>query len=62
MASWVLNCTNCGSSFTHSPIEDTLENFFFARKPAIPEEGQSLECPNCHKTEQYLGSQLKYQG
>src|ERR1700757_2179275 len=35
MASWVLECSNCGLPFHHSVIEATTMNFFFPAKPAF---------------------------
>jgi hypothetical protein len=61
MASWVLTCTKCNSEFTHSTIEDTLANYFFATKPKFPDGGQQLDCPHCGHTGTYQHTDLIYQ-
>jgi DNA-directed RNA polymerase subunit RPC12/RpoP len=61
MASWVLKCANCNSIFPHSTIEEGLENYFLPIKPALPEKGQSMDCPHCGHTGIYQTSDLRYQ-
>jgi DNA-directed RNA polymerase subunit RPC12/RpoP len=60
MASWVLKCPNCSSGFTHSQVEDTLENFFLASKPTFPDDGETLDCPHCGHTATYQQTDLSY--
>jgi len=60
MASWVLKCPNCNSGFTHSQVEDTLENFFLASKPTFPDDGETLDCPHCGHTATYQQTDLSY--
>ena len=61
MASWVLRCPNCQSTFLHSEIESNLANFFIPRKPKFPEGGQSLACKDCGHTAMYQQTDLIYQ-
>jgi endogenous inhibitor of DNA gyrase (YacG/DUF329 family) len=61
MASWNVTCPHCAKEFEHSPIEDTLENYFLPEKPKVPLEGQSLVCKNCGKESVYEWSNLTYQ-
>ena len=60
MASWVLGCKNCKEQFEHSPIEDTLENFYFAVKPSVSADGESHDCPHCGHNTTYFNSDLLY--
>jgi len=61
MASWALRCSNCTSTFTHAPVEDTLENLFLAAKPTFPADGKSIDCPHCGHTHTYHQIDLIYQ-
>jgi len=62
MASWVLECSNCGKTFPHSEIEDrTIENFFLPVKPKFPESGLEVGCPHCGNKAKYQHSDLTYQ-
>jgi uncharacterized Zn finger protein len=60
MATWILECSNCGLPFHHSVIEATTMNFFPLAKPHFPEGGSELQCPNCGKTATYQRTDLKY--
>jgi rRNA maturation endonuclease Nob1 len=61
MASWVLECIHCNAIFTHSAIEEGLENYFLPIKPVFPEDGQSMSCPQCGHSARYQSSDLRYQ-
>ena len=60
MASWILNCRDCGLPFEHSVIDATVMNFFFPAKPDFPAGGSELQCPNCGKTATYQRTDLIY--
>ena len=60
MASWVLECSNCGLPFHHSVIEATTMNFFFPAKPAFPVCGSEFQCPHCGKSATYQRVDLMY--
>jgi DNA-directed RNA polymerase subunit RPC12/RpoP len=60
MAFWVLECSNCHKQFFHSKIDDGIINFFFHRRPKLPEGGQSIRCKNCGHTAVYRQSDLIY--
>ena len=36
MASWALRCPNRRSTFRHTPLEDTFENFFWRLNQCFP--------------------------
>ena len=63
---WVVGCPACSQEFTHSEIDPILANSRldpfarFADKPEIPENGVSLECPNCKEVALYKRYQLVY--
>jgi hypothetical protein len=61
MASWVLNCKNCGKNFEHAKISDTFANYFIAEKPDFPSGGLELECPNCKQRAMYQRAELMFQ-
>jgi hypothetical protein len=60
MASWMLECSNCGLPFQHSVIDATTMNFFFPVKPEFPAGGSELQCPNCEKNATYQRTDLIY--
>jgi hypothetical protein len=63
---WVLVCPECDREFIHteaqneatSPMQDPLG--WLAEKPAFPESGMRIGCPNCKKTSLYQRYQLVY--
>jgi endogenous inhibitor of DNA gyrase (YacG/DUF329 family) len=61
MANWTLECPNCNSNFVHSPIEDTIDNYFLPIKPTIPDDGVKMDCPECGQNATYQKADLRYQ-
>jgi endogenous inhibitor of DNA gyrase (YacG/DUF329 family) len=61
MASWTLKCPNCDSNFVHSSIEDTFENYFWPKRPTVPDDGIKMDCPECGKSATYQTDDLRYQ-
>jgi hypothetical protein len=50
MASWVLSCKNCGKSFEHSKISDTLANYYYlAKEPALSPKRSGHSMPASHE-------------
>lgn len=62
MAHWALTCPSCKKNFVHSQIEKRgIEDYFLPeKKPKFPEDGLSIECPNCHATSVYQAHELFY--
>ena len=60
MAAWGLNCAVCNRRLTQFAIEDTLESYFFPKKPDFPEGGKTSECPNCGYKGTYQRTDLVY--
>ena len=59
MAQWVLLCPECKFDFIHSEVESDAIAWLGA-KPAFPEGGALLECPNCNKSSVFERQQLRY--
>jgi DNA-directed RNA polymerase subunit RPC12/RpoP len=60
MAAWGLSCPICNHRLAQFAIEDTLQSFFFPRKPDFPKGGKTLECPNCGYNGTYQRTDLVY--
>jgi DNA-directed RNA polymerase subunit RPC12/RpoP len=61
MAKWNLKCPYCKNDFTHSLINDySLSEFLMPMKPALPDDGTEIECPNCGHKATYRMHQLIY--
>jgi DNA-directed RNA polymerase subunit RPC12/RpoP len=59
--SWELECSSCGSNFTHSKIEDAgILNYLLPVKPEFPPGGSELDCPNCGHRAIYQRADLTY--
>jgi endogenous inhibitor of DNA gyrase (YacG/DUF329 family) len=61
MPRWILICPGCNEEFTLSEV--TSEGIPFTwgeRKPDMPDDGASLECPHCEKPSVYKRHQLIY--
>jgi DNA-directed RNA polymerase subunit RPC12/RpoP len=61
VAAWGLRCRNCGSTFVHSQIEDTIENYYFPPRPTVPDDGIKIDCPHCGENATYLSKDFVYQ-
>jgi hypothetical protein len=61
VASWVLVCKSCGNAFTHSPVTETLADYYLPSKPEFPPDGEEHECPNCKVKSTYQRTELRYQ-
>jgi rubredoxin len=61
MPRWALQCDKCRFVFTHSMIKDArASDFFLPEKPAFPDGGSALECPNCGHKDKYQRHELVY--
>jgi endogenous inhibitor of DNA gyrase (YacG/DUF329 family) len=61
MPRWVLNCPKCQKEFTHTQIERrNLQDYYLEPKPDFPEEGLSVQCPNCKVSAVYQRRHLIY--
>jgi hypothetical protein len=61
MASWVVQCSNCQSHFTHSEIPDEgFPSLSLPDKPQFPAGGSELKCPHCGHTDTYQRTDLLY--
>src|SRR5665213_2350438 len=61
----MLTCLGCDKDFTHTEFSSDSElsaNNPFASpvKPAFPDGGMTLTCPNCKRSSLYQRSQLVY--
>jgi hypothetical protein len=45
MASWLLDCKNCGEAFAYSLVPDTATGYYLPSRPAFPLQGRERECP-----------------
>jgi DNA-directed RNA polymerase subunit RPC12/RpoP len=62
MPSWIVNCDECNSKITHSPIEYSgIVSYFLPLKPDLEPQGTELECPECGEKAIYQRSDLRYQ-
>jgi hypothetical protein len=48
------------TEIAHTPIDDTLENYYFPARPELPVEGVVITCPNCSTTSTYAKQELVY--
>jgi hypothetical protein len=60
MAAWVLNCPICNLRLAQFAIEDTLDSYFFPKKPDFPKGDKEFECPNCGHKGTYQQTDLVY--
>jgi DNA-directed RNA polymerase subunit RPC12/RpoP len=66
MPRWVVICSTCNQEFTHTLVREltkgreTRDPFASPPKPAIPEEGTQMNCPNCGGISAYKTSDLRY--
>ena len=61
MPRWVLNCPSCQKEFTHTEIERrSFQDYYLEPKPDFPEEGLSVQCPNCKTSSVYHRRHLTY--
>ena len=59
---WVLKCKDCRTecTFAEIPTEGTA-NYFFPKKPELPENGFTYTCPNCRHKSVYKRTDLIHQ-
>jgi uncharacterized protein (DUF2225 family) len=61
MPRWILTCPGCNEEFTHSEIAtDAIHVARDDRKPDMPGDGATLECPHCKKSTVYKRYELIY--
>jgi hypothetical protein len=61
MASWLLNCRNCGEAFAYSLVPDTPTDYYLPSPPAFPLQGRERECPHCKTKSSYHPLDLRFQ-
>jgi len=62
MPNWILHCPFCTAELIRSEIAKdlSLSEVCFPRKPDLPLEGLTLQCPHCQKTSVLQKQQLTY--
>jgi hypothetical protein len=59
---WILKCRDCRSEYTFAEIpSEGTANYFFPKKPQLPENGFTYTCPNCRRKNVYKRTDLIYQ-
>jgi hypothetical protein len=66
MPEWVLICSKCHKSFSHSLIAPRDKSYRFdplwPEKPEFPKGGLELNCPHCGQTATYQRFELMFRG
>lgn len=58
-AKWVLSCTKCGTECVYAEIPDDTDNYFFPKKPQVP-ENFAHDCDHCGHRDTYKRTDLRY--
>jgi len=59
---WVLKCKDCRTECTFAEIStEGTANYFFPKKPGLPENGFTYTCPNCGHKNVYKRTDLIHQ-
>jgi hypothetical protein len=58
-AKWVLSCNQCQTECVFAEIPDDTDNYFFPKKPQVP-ENFAHECGNCGHRDTYKRTDLRY--
>jgi hypothetical protein len=59
MATWVLDCKNCGEAFPYSLVPDVLA--CPRSLPAFPPRGEKRKCLHCRTKSTYQPCDLRFQ-
>jgi hypothetical protein len=58
-AKWVLSCNKCHTECSYAEIPDDTNNYFFPKKPQVP-ENFAHKCENCGHRDIYNRTDLRY--
>jgi hypothetical protein len=58
-AKWVLSCKSCHAECLYAEIPDDTDNYFFPKKPQVP-ENFAHKCESCGHRDIYKRTDLTY--